>query len=91
MTQPSRASLVLVAREGLADILEVPVEQIHEDADLKGELDVDSLQQLELAVVLEERFGIVLDADDLSEINSIDQMAERALRKLRGRDEPTAH
>lgn len=82
MTQPTKTSIVTAVRECLAEMLEVPVAEISENADLKRDLAVDSLQQLELVALLDERFGVFLQADDLAEVGSIQGLAERALRKL---------
>jgi acyl carrier protein len=82
VTQPTKLSIAAALRESLAEILEAPLAEIRQDADLKQDLDVDSLQQLELVGMLEERFGVFLDADDLSEVGSIEALAERAASKL---------
>jgi acyl carrier protein len=82
VTQPTETSIATAVREILAEILEAPLAEIPQDASLKRDLDVDSLQQLELVGMLEERFGVLLDADDLSEAGSIQELAELAARKL---------
>jgi len=80
--QLTKDSIATAVRESLAEILEAPLAEIPQDADLKQDLDIDSLQQLELVGMLEERFGVFLDADDLSELGSIQEMAGRASHKL---------
>ncbi len=80
--QLTQDAITTAVRELLAEILEVAPAEIRRDADLKQDLDVDSLQQLELVGMLEERFGVFLDADDLSELGSIQEMAERVAQKL---------
>ena len=82
MTLPTQGLLVITARECVAEILEAPLAEIPGDANLRQDLDVDSLQQLELVTMLEDRFGVLLDADDLSEVDSIEDLAARTLRKL---------
>jgi len=49
-------------RAFLADVLDVAPERIEGGTDLLGELELDSLTVLELAVFSEERFGVDLEA-----------------------------
>lgn len=82
MTQPTQTLVTDAVRGFLAEILEAPLAEIPQDADLKQELDVDSLQQLELVGMLEEKFGVSLDAEDLSQAGSIHELSNLAVRKL---------
>ena len=82
MTEAIQTSISRAIREFLAELVEVPLAEIPEDADLRQELDVDSLQQLELVGLLEERFGVRLDAEDLSQVSSIQELSGRAAQNL---------
>lgn len=51
-------------RQLVADALELPVEEITDDASFVEDLEVDSLISLEIVIRLEERYGMkVSDAD----------------------------
>ena len=50
-------------RELLAELLEVGVDEIEIDADLKDALTVDSLQQLELMALVERRLHMTFELD----------------------------
>ncbi|RTR36163.1 acyl carrier protein [Robertmurraya yapensis] len=45
-------------RQVIADISKVPLEKIHKDASFRDELDVDSLQMVNLIVELTARFNL---------------------------------
>lgn len=71
-----------VIRALLAEILEMPAEEIRDDADLADDLEADSLHQLELMGAIEERFDIQLDVNDWSDARTIVELAERARERL---------
>jgi acyl carrier protein len=71
-----------VIRTLLAEILEMPAEDIRADADLADDLEADSLHQLELMAAIEERFDIQLDVNDWSDARTIAELAERAWGRL---------
>jgi acyl carrier protein len=58
----------------VADALELPVADITDDADFVNDLEVDSLISLEIAIRLEERYGIKVSDDDMSSISSFRQV-----------------
>jgi acyl carrier protein len=82
MIELSKESITAAVREALAEILEKSEVEVPQDANLRRDLDLDSLQQLELVGMLEERLEVFLDADDLSRADSIGELAERAAQKL---------
>ncbi len=69
--------------ELLADILELPVEEVGPDDDLIDELDADSLQRLELMSEVEHRIGVRIDAGAWREARTLAQLTELTLEKLR--------
>ena len=57
-------------RSLVAEVTELPVDEITDDARLVEDLGVDSLVSLELSLRLEERFGITLTEREMKEIGS---------------------
>lgn len=68
-------------RQTIADVLDLDVENVTDDALFIEELGVDSLMSLEVLVVLERKYGIKLDESRLKSITSLrrayDIVAER--------------
>jgi len=81
----TRAQLVELLRDLLADILELEPEQVAVDDDLVDELDADSLQRLELMTEVEHRTGVRLDFRAWREARTLAELAELALQ---ARSEP---
>lgn len=75
--EPTSEALVALLRELLAEMLEAPLEEVGADAHLTDDLEVDSLQRLELMTSIERRLGIRLDAEDWSDGESILELAQR--------------
>ena len=63
-------------RELVAGALELPVGELTDEARFQEDLELDSLISLEVAVRLEERYGIKVDEDELGEIGSFRDVAE---------------
>ncbi|MEU5366061.1 acyl carrier protein [Streptomyces sp. NPDC005925] len=55
-------------RAVVAGALELPVEEVTDDARFKEDLEVDSLISLEIAVRIEERYGVKIDESQLTEL-----------------------
>lgn len=75
--------LTALMRDLLADILELPAEEVGLDEDLIDELDADSLQRLELMSEVEHRFGVRLDARAWRDARTLAGLVELTLRTLR--------
>ncbi|MGK5631054.1 acyl carrier protein [Streptomyces sp. URMC 123] len=60
----------------VAGALELPVEEVTDDARFKEDLEVDSLISLEIAVRLEERYGVKVDDAELAELGSFRKVGE---------------
>ncbi|MEU1814710.1 acyl carrier protein [Streptomyces roseifaciens] len=75
--QPTTSPLdVEELRAVVADALELPVVEVTDDARFKEDLDVDSLISLEIAVRIEEQYGIRIDDADLADLGSFRRIAE---------------
>lgn len=58
-------------RAMIADELELPVDEVTDDADLKTELEMDSLAAMEVAVQLEKKYKIKIDEDEIKSLTSL--------------------
>ncbi|MEU6731913.1 acyl carrier protein [Streptomyces physcomitrii] len=63
-------------RTVVAGALELPVEEVTDEARFKEDLDVDSLISLEIAVRVEEHFGVKIDESQLTEMGSFQLVRE---------------
>jgi acyl carrier protein len=68
-------SATTVDREELrtlvAGALELPVEEVTDDASFPDELEVDSLTALEVAVQIEKRYGVKFSEPELKQLTSL--------------------
>ncbi|MGK5732159.1 acyl carrier protein [Streptomyces sp. URMC 124] len=71
-------------RAVVADALELPVEEVTDDARFKEDLEVDSLISLEIAVRIEEQYGIRIDDSDLADLGSFRRIAELVRERAAG-------
>ncbi|MDD7593231.1 MAG: acyl carrier protein [Peptoniphilaceae bacterium] len=66
--------------ELIAENLDVPVEDLSEDTDIANDLDVDSLDLVELAMAIEDEFEIELDDDVVPTLRTVQDLAEEVKR-----------
>ena len=66
----------------VSQITKVPAARLTRDLDLKAELNIDSLQGLQIIAALENRFGIVLNDEDLDNYTSIGAIVETVSGQL---------
>lgn len=69
-------------RSLVADVLELPVEEVTDDADFINDLEVDSLVALEIAVRLEKKYGVKMDDSELNTISSLNWVHQLLKSKL---------
>lgn len=55
----------------IAEELELPVDEVTDDADLKNDLSVDSLTAMEVAVQLEKKYRIKIDEEEIGTLTSL--------------------
>lgn len=74
---------VSVDREDLralvADVLELPVEKVTDDADFINDLEIDSLVALEIAIRIEKKYGVNIDDSELKTVPSLHQLLKSKL------------
>ncbi|MGN1118254.1 MAG: acyl carrier protein [Acutalibacteraceae bacterium] len=58
-------------REFICDFSNVPPESITEETNIRTEVPMDSISLLNLAVAIENEFGIELTEEDLNEIETV--------------------
>ena len=64
-----------------ADIFSVPVSTVHKDSSPETIESWDSIQHLNLAITLEETFGVQLSPEEIQQMHSIGQIAEMIAAK----------
>ena len=66
----------------VARIAKVPPARLTRDTDLKSELNIDSLQGLQIIAALEQRFDVVLRDEDLDNYTSVGAIVETLTRHV---------
>ena len=66
----------------IAEELEVPVQEVTDDADLAADLDVDSLSAMEIAVLLEKKYRIKISEEEIKTLTSLTAMHELVSAKV---------
>ncbi|MEV8597553.1 acyl carrier protein [Streptomyces sp. NPDC052012] len=66
----------------VAQVLDVDVAEVTDDARFVDDLEVDSLMALEVVVILEKKYGIKLPESDLKQIVTLQSAYELLLGKL---------
>lgn len=69
--------LTTFIRTVLAEIAEVTPDEIADDTHMERDLDVDSLQQIELVGAVERRFDIQLKSDTWRDAYTVTELARR--------------
>jgi acyl carrier protein len=66
-----------VIRSIISSIIHVDPASISDTTELGRELDIDSLSLLEIALKLEDRFGVVIPNSDYPELTSVSAIARK--------------
>ncbi len=69
-------------REFIADVLDLDVEAITDDAHFTADLDVDSLKTLEVLVALERKYKIDISEDEVRKMTCFAQVRDLVTEKL---------
>lgn len=64
----SREEIIDITNKFLIEEFEVEPEVIQQEADLKESLDLDSLDYVDLVVLIESNFGIKLESKDFTDV-----------------------
>ncbi|WP_179892352.1 acyl carrier protein [Streptomyces sp. rh34] len=69
-------------RSTIAEVLDLDIDEVSDDASFTEDLEVDSLMALEVVVVLEKKYGLRLEERELRQITSLDNAYSVLLGKL---------
>lgn len=72
--------------EIIADKTFTDVSAIHEDADLRNDLAMDSLEHLDVVCDCEREFGIVITDEDINAIRTVGDLVETIKRKTKNKE-----
>jgi len=70
----SREEIIDITNRFLIEEFEVESDVIQPDADLKESLDLDSLDYVDLVVLIESNFGIKLESKDFTDVTTFNDL-----------------
>ncbi len=70
----NRESIVTAVNESLVDGFEIPPEKLTPNATLFEDLELDSLDAVDMMVYLEEKLSIKVDANEFKDVRSLEQV-----------------
>lgn len=70
MEKVSTDEVVETIKQSLAEFAEVEPDELSRDQSLES-LDIDSLDLVELAQIIEERYGLMLEAEDFKGVETV--------------------
>lgn len=80
----TKEEIILKANEVLAEEFETEIDAITPDALLKETLGLDSLDLVDVVVLVEQNFGVTLTAPDFVGVKTFNDFYELLLSKLNG-------
>ena len=66
----------------LIDEIEIEETQIHPAADLKKDLGIDSLDFVDLFVIVENNFGFKMKAEEMADVISLDDFYQYIIKRV---------
>lgn len=79
----TREEIDLKVREFLIEDLEIDEEKIREDGKLKDDLGIDSLDFVDMVVIVEEKFGFKIKPEEMVGITTLKEFCDYVERKVR--------
>lgn len=70
-------------KEIIADKLGVDIDEVTDDADLIDDLDADSLDLVDLAMAIEDEFGVTIPDEELEKIRTVKDVFKELYEKIR--------
>ena len=67
----TRQEIIDTINEFLVEEIEIEEENIAEDAKLKDDLGIDSLDFVDIAVIVERKFGIKIKAEEMTSVRTL--------------------
>ena len=72
----NRTEIEEKVREFLIEDLEVEEENIHPDALLKDDLGIDSLDFVDIVVIIERKFGFKIKPEEMAGVNTLQEFCD---------------
>lgn len=79
----TREEVVRITNEFLVDELEIDPGKISDDARLKEELGIDSLDFVDIVVIVESHFGFKIRQEDIKNVKTLSQFYDYILNNVR--------
>ena len=83
MTTRAREEIIIKANNALADEFEKEIETFSPDANLQETLEIDSLDLVDLVVLIEKELGIKTAKDDFANVKTFDDFYDLLYSKQR--------
>lgn len=78
----TREQIIETTKEFLSDEFEVSVDVIQDEAPLQETLDLDSLDYVDLVVIIEENFGFKVQQNDFTDIKTFSDFYDYVEKKI---------
>jgi len=72
----TRKEIAEIATNFLVDDLEIDKDKIEEDASLKDDLGIDSLDFVDIVVIVERNFGFKINPEEMAGVNTFGQFCD---------------
>ncbi|MBB6062968.1 MULTISPECIES: acyl carrier protein [Thermosipho] len=82
-----RAELFRQVSKILAEKLNIPIEDIDESSNIIDDLGADSLDVVDLVMILEDEYGIRIEDDELENISTVEDVINIIESKLKNQGE----
>ena len=78
----TREEIVKITNEFLVDEIEVDAEKINDSARLKEDLGIDSLDFVDIVVIVESHFGFKIKPEEMKDVQTLSQFYDYIASKL---------
>lgn len=78
----AREEIIKITNEFLVEEIEVEAEKINDDARLKEDLGIDSLDFVDIVVIVENHFGFKIKPEEMKDVQTLSQFYDYIASKL---------
>lgn len=78
----TREEIVKITNEFLVEEIEVDAEKINDNARLKEDLGIDSLDFVDIVVIVENHFGFKIKPEEMKDVQTLSQFYDYIASKL---------
>lgn len=78
----TREEIVTITNEFLVEEIEVEADKINDDARLKEDLGIDSLDFVDIVVIVENHFGFKIKPEEMKDVQTLSQFYDYIESKL---------